>query len=208
MKNLIKILVVLVLTLFFNCEADDPAPLSPPPLSTNSFSISSVQYDTDQAYLLLDDGPQYNDGFGLVFINGNMIEDNVNGASVETTTTQGAVLWVEFSNTDVTSEQAVTNQIINNSNFNLDRETSAITNITNYTDTFVDNGVQYGEPDETNATIYEIGLTGNGSINIISFTVDLVTRTGNIDCSYTFLDENNNTVSGVFTGSFGIINEF
>lgn len=137
-----------------------------------------------------------------------MREDNINGNSIETSATQGVVLWVKLSTAQVTSEQVVTNQITNNTTFILDEETTAITNITNYNGVYNYGGVQYGEPDDTTAVIYEVGATGNGTLDVISFTVDLTTRTGTIDCNYTFLDNNNQTITGVFIGSFDILNEF
>ena len=205
MKYLKSILALLVITSLSNCSPDE-AP--PQPLGNNVFNIAGTQYDTNHGYLLLDDGPQYNDAFGLCFINGILREDNINGSSIETTTTHGVVLWIELSNAIVNSEQDVTNQIVNNSSFNLDSETTAITNIVNFHDTYTYNGVLYGEPDDSTSILYEIGATGNGHVNINSFTVNLTTRTGTLDCDYSFIDDNNHTITGAFNGSFDIINEF
>ncbi|AJR04749.1 hypothetical protein [Siansivirga zeaxanthinifaciens] len=205
MKYLKSILALLVITSLFNCSPDE-AP--PQPLGNNAFNIAGTQYDTNHGYLLLDDGPSFNDGFGLTFVNGVMIEDNTNGISLQSSTTQGVVLWVNFSNAQVNSEQAVTYQITNNTTFVLDEETTAITDIINYDDVYSYNGIQYGDPDDATAIIYEVGATGNGTLDIISFTVDLTTRTGTINCNYTFVDNNNTTITGAFNGSFDIINEF
>jgi len=106
MKHLKTIITILTLALFFNCEInDDVLPGPPPPLSNNEFTIGTNAYDTTDAYLLLDDGPNYTEAFALTFINGKMREDTTNGISLETSTTQGVVLWVNFSNGTVTTDR-------------------------------------------------------------------------------------------------------
>ncbi|MBD0831405.1 hypothetical protein [Aestuariibaculum sediminum] len=202
MKTVMILLIALIF--FSSCESDDP----PATLDVNSFQISGNTYNTGHGYLLLDDGPNFTNGFGLGFLNGIMIDDNINGASIETTTTHGVALWVDLSTTPSISEQDVTNQIISNTTYNLNEETTAIINITNYTNTHTYNGSTYGEPDEPGATTYETGATGNGTVTINSFSVNLTSRTGTIDCTYAFMDNNGVNITGNYMGSFDIINEF
>jgi hypothetical protein len=200
MKNSIYKLATLFLTLLLlSCGDDDNTPTS-----TNEFTISGTDYATPNGYLILDDGPSFTNAFMLGFIDGILIEDNVNGSSISTNTTQGIVLQVDFGGSNVSSEQDV---IINNSTtYILTDETTALTNISSFSDTHIINGVTYGEPD--NANYFELGLNGNGTVTINNITIDYLARTGTVDCTYSFVDDNGVTVNGQFDGNFEIINEF
>lgn len=206
MKKTITELLILtvILTLIINCKKDEESTRD----NENKFTVEAADYLTPNGYLLLDDGPSYTNSFGLVFLEGTMREDNINGSSISTDTNHGIVLWVDFGNTNVNSEQAITNNIIDNSTYPVNDETTAITDIITYTNTYMDGGIQYGDPDDASATLYVVNATGSGSLTINTFTVDLVARTGTVDCTYAFLDDNGVNVSGQFDGSFDIINEF
>ncbi len=202
LKKLALLTAILILTV--GCKKDDDSAKE----DENKFTIQGTDYETLNGYLLLDDGPSYTNSFGLVFLEGTMREDNINGSSISTDTNHGIVVFVEFGNTNVNSEQAITNMIIDNSTYPVDDETTAITDIISYTDTYMNGGIQYGNPDDATATLYVVNATGSGSLTINTFTVDLSARTGTVDCSYTFLDDNGANVSGQFDGTFEIINEF
>lgn len=205
MKTIIKnFLIIMIITLVLSsCKKEDNTPSS-----TNKFSIENTEYITPNAYLLLDDGPLYTNGFGIVLLEGTMREDNINGSSISTDTDYGLVLWVTLGFTQVSSESAITNQITNNSTFTLNDETRAITNITLYTNTYMSGGVQYGDPDDDSAMLYDINTGGSYSLMVNTFSVNLTDRNGTIDCTFSFRDDNNNLVSGSYNGSFEIINEF
>lgn len=202
---LLQLTLVILSGLFIQCSNDDDRPQR---TNDNKFTLLSTDFATPNGYLLLDDGPAYTNAFILTFLNGQMREDNVNGASIETTTTHGIALSVTLGSGTVNSESAVTNAIIAGNTYALNDDARVITNITNYTDTYTFGGTQYGDPDDSGATLYEVNTLGSGTVTINSFSVNHTTRTGNIDCDYTLTDENSNTFTGQFVGSFDIINEF
>ncbi|HIP49600.1 MAG TPA: hypothetical protein EYG92_11625 [Lutibacter sp.] len=200
-KQIYLIAITFLLLFNISCKKD----VEDTPQALNEFTVQGADYLTPNAYLILDDGPSvYTNGFMLAFLEGTMREDSTNGSSISTDTNHGIALVVMHGGT-VNSEQAV---VINNTTYALDDETSTLTNITNYTNTYTHNGIQYGDPDDTGANEYIINNGTGGSVIINSINIDYVARNGTIDCSYDFLDENNVRVIGQFLGSFEIINEF
>lgn len=204
MKTLKKITFLLLTALIVSCGSDDDNSTS----STNKFSIQGLDYVTPNGYLILDDGPSYTNAFILTFLEGTMREDNVNGSSISTNTNHGIALSVKLGTNQVTSEQAITNTITSGTTFTLSDDGRAITDITSYSNVYTFSGVQYGDPDDATANLYEINNLGSGSVTVNSFTVDLTARTGTVDCNYTITDENNVVITGSYNGTFEIINEF
>ncbi len=199
-------LSLFVILLFTQCGSDDDNNNS----NQNQFTINNASvYNVSHAYLVLDHQPgPFTNGFMLSFLNGKMRQDNVNGASIHNSTTHGISVQVMFGGLPVPYESDITDRITNGAVFTPTDETAAITDIYNYEDPYTYMGETYGEPDEDTAILYELGLTGNGTLTLNSFTVDLIARTGNLDCNYTFTDENSNTIVGNYSGSFEIINAF
>ena len=196
---LIAITLLLLVTTSCKKDVDDA------PLDRNEFTVQGTDYLTPNAYLILDDGPSvFTNGFMLVFLEGTMRKDNTNGSSISTDTHHGIALVVMHGGT-VSSEQAV---IINNTTYPLDDDTSALTNISNYTNTYTYNSIQYGDPDDAGANEFIVNNGTGGSVIINSISIDYVARNGTVDCSYDFLDENNVRITGQFLGNFEIINSF
>lgn len=199
MKTLPSLLFAFLLLLASSCQ-DDDQPITP----ANHFEVNGTMYLTPQAYLILDDGPAYQNQYGFAFMDGALREDNVNGSSVSTDTRQGGVVWVENGPGTVNSEQAV---LINRGIHTLDDESLVFTAVQGFTDTYGFGGKTWGDPDIAAADITEIGLGGNGTVTINAVSIDYVLRTGTVDLSYTFSD-GTQTVTGTYVGGFGIINEF
>lgn len=199
MRILLCLLVPTFLLLASGCQ-DDDQPIAP----SNHFEVNGVTYLTPQAYLILDDGPPYQDQYGFAFLDGELREDNTNGSSVSTGTSRGGVVWVKNGPGTVNSEQAV---LINPGTHTLNDESLVFTAIQGFTDTYGFGGKTWGDPDIAAADVIEIGTTGNGSVTIHALTIDYGLRTGTIDMSY-FLSDGTKTVTGTYSGGFGIINEF
>lgn len=200
-----KITLLLLTLLIISCGSNDD---NNSPSTTNKFTIQNTDYETPNAYLQLDNGPSYGNYFSLVLINGLMLQDTVRGNLLSTNTTHGVTLSVRFGNSPVNSEQAITNNITNGAVLNLSDDARAITNLTSYSNIITHNGVQYGDTDASTANLYEINNTGNGTVTINSFTVDLTARTGTVDCTYTITDENNVVITGSYNGTFKVRNKF
>lgn len=201
-KTLTKLLLLSVmLILIVNCKKDDDDSNR----TTNEFSIQGNTFNTPNGFLFLDDlpAPLTNAAF-FVFTDGTFSQDG----ELSTNSLHGIKLTMPFGSTPAASEQEVINNIINNTTYNLDDEALAITNITSYNNIVTVNGTQYGQPDEVSSDLNEVNAIGSGSITINTFTVDLVARTGNVDCTYAFVDDNGVNVTGQFNGTFEIINEF
>lgn len=201
MKASFYFLSLLFVTLSFGCEDDDPVVFPP---QNNAFSIAAESFATFNAYLILDDGPNFSDQYGFAFLAGELREDNVNGSSMSTDGTFGSIVWVENSAGTVASEQAVA---VLPGIHALNDESLAFTAVAGFTDTYNFGGKTWGEPDINTGDLTEVGQSGNGTLTINSITIDYVLRTGTVDLSYTFTD-GIKTVTGTYTGSFGIINEF
>jgi hypothetical protein len=201
MKATFYFLALLFVTLSFGCEDDDPVVFPP---QNNAFQIAADGYATYNAYLILDDGPNFTDQYGFAFLARELREDNINGSSVSTDCTYGSITWVQNSTGTVASEQAVA---VLPGIHTLDDESLAITAVANFTDTYNFGGKTWGDPDINAGDITEIGQNGNGTLTINSITIDYVLRTGTVDLSYTFTD-GTKTVNGTYDGSFKIINEF
>lgn len=199
-KQIIALLFLIAITI--SCGDDDDS--TSPQLNNNEASIDGTTFQIKSASLGLDAGPSFNNQFSLIFTNGFINVTSSNIPTVDTnTTTIGIGLFVDLGTTPLNSEQAVVNNITTTT-FNLNDDTSAISNITNFTDTYFLGSIEYGEIDETGATTFQVNNTGNGTVTINSFSVNLSTRTGMVDCDFTFNDENGKTISGNYNGTLTI----
>lgn len=183
------------------CEEEDgPQPGTP----DNSFTIGTTDYPTTNAYLLLDDGPNYLDQYGIILADADFREDNVNGISMNTNGKQAVVLWVNNSSTLFTNEQDV---IISMGTHVLDEESTALYDIVQFEDTYPLGTATYGEPSENGASIVEAGSSGGGNVTINSVSIDYSARTVQLDISYTLTD-GVVSLNGQFVGNAGLLNGF
>lgn len=201
MKAIKTLSLAFVATILFSCTATDP--FTP---TENTFAINATEFDTPNAYLILDDGPQFKDGFFLVLANAPLIQNGTNGAAAATTMTQAAVLFVKNSPNPVASEQLVqinpTTHVLNTA------DTEILTNMSVFTNTFLDSGISYGEPSHLNANFYEIPTGGNGTLTINNITIDYILRTGTIDCTYQMTASTGEIIAGNYSGTFGILSGY
>lgn len=199
-KQLLALLFLITFT--FACGDDDDS--SSPQLNTNEAIIDGTTYQIKSASLGLDAGPSFNNQFSLVFTNGLINVTSTNVPTVDTnSTTMGIMISITLGNTPLSTEQAVVNNITTTT-YNLDDDTSAFSNIINFTDTYFKSGVEYGEIDESGATTFEVTNVGGGTVTINSFSVDLSARTGMVDCNFSFSDANGKTISGNYNGALTI----
>lgn len=195
----IKTLSLFAASLFlFSCTATDPITETP-----NTLTVGATEFETPHAYVILDDGPQFKDGFFIVLANAALIQNGNNGAAVETTMTHAAVLFVKNSPNTVASEQLVQ---INPTTHGLNAsDTEILTNVTLFNDTFSNGGITYGQPSHTNANYYEIPTAGNGTVTITNITIDYVNRTGTITCTYQLTASSGENITGNYSGTFGLL---
>jgi hypothetical protein len=195
----ISFLCLFILCFAGGCQDDDQAQRP-----ASGFDVDAQVYLTPKLYLILDDGPVFTNSFGFAVLNGEMREDNVNGASISAQTTHGGILWVENGPGTVSSEQAVS---VNVGTHTLNDESLMFTNVLSFDDTYTFGGQTWGEPDIAPADMIEIGSLGNGTLTINAITIDYTTRTGTVDLTYNVSDGTRFT-GGNYVGSFEIINEF
>ncbi len=202
MKKTTKLLALLFLLSFtFGCGDDDDP--NPPQVNNNEAIINGNTYQINSASLGLDAGPPYNNQFSLVFTDDLINVNSSNDFAVSTNTTMGIVIFTKLGSTALSTEQAVVNNITTTTH-NLNDDTRAITNITNYTNIYTYSGVQYGDVDETGVNHFDMNNTGSGTVTINSISIDLAARTGMVDCDFSFLDENGIQISGNFNGPLKI----
>ena len=204
-KGSIKLIIGLFLLLHLSsCGNDDPPESNAS--SNNEFTVLCCPIATPNAFLILDDGPNFTNAFRLAFTDGQLREDNVNGIGFSTNMKQLVWIGTNFGSGTVSPESVVTNAITTTTH-PINSESIAQINITTWVDTYMYNGQQWGTIDDAGSSNFP-STASFGTNTIHSFTVDLVARNGTIDCDYTYVDNNNITISGHFDGSFKIINEF
>ncbi len=189
-------------TITFGCgDDDDPTP----PTVNNEFTIQGTDYATPNAYIIMEPNPNPEDAFFLFFTNGSLVLDTSVNSEIlmSTNTTNTTVLLVNHGST-VSGQQNINLNSGQSYALNKDNSLSA-TNITAFTSIATINGNQYGEPNETQATLYEIENSGSGSVTVNTFTVDYVAKTGTIDCTYTMTDDNGVPITGSYSGNFSLI---
>ena len=199
MKTFKLLQLFFIASILFSCTPD-------PVVSNtgNSFSIGADDYDTPHAYLFYGNNPSYRDGFMIALTDAPIIQDNVNGAGVATSMTHGAVLFVKHSSNYFPTEQQVS---ITNTTYTLDKSnTTVFSSITSFSDTFVNGGITYGDPDTDPANKHIIETTGSGTIIINAITIDFVARTGTIDCTYQVTADSGTVTTGNYVGTFEIRN--
>lgn len=200
--NYLQILFVALIT--SSCQVENPIPATPNS-PENSFSIGSVDFETPHAYLFYGYSPSYRDGFMIALTNAPIIQVSpVVGTAVQNTMTHGVVLFVRNSPAYFATEQDVNITI---STHTLDKNNAmALTNLTGFTDTFIDSGFTYGQPNESLATVYAIEGSGNGTITINTITIDYAARTGTVDCDYELTSDSGDVITGNYSGTFEIRN--
>ena len=201
MKTIKLLQLVLLSSILFSCTTSDPVlPV------LNNFTVNGANFATPHAYLILDNGPVFNDEFGLAFSNAPLLQDGTNGFGAATSMTQATVLFAKNSPASFTNEQLVQ---VAATTHTLDSSNSAVlTNVTNFTNTFVNGGTTYGQPSQTNASIYEIQTGGNGTITINSINIDYFTRTGLISCTYQMTTSSGVIITGNYSGVVHLLNGF
>ncbi|MEB8330497.1 hypothetical protein OO009_14135 [Flavobacteriaceae bacterium KMM 6897] len=211
------------LLLIVGCSSDDnsaPPEMPAVPGATNTeFVIGTSAYVTPNAYLLVDDAAgDYERSFTFVFSNGDIVEDATNEIAFETSTTHFSKVTCNLIATSTTLDatpffvwEPQTNpngflNIIMNGNNN------SQFGIASFSNTSAIGGQTFGQP--SGGTIYNHtaladGDGSNGNLFTINArTFDLTTMTGTIDCSYSYVDDNNMTVTGVFVGNFEILTAY
>lgn len=199
--KILKILILFSVLFMMSCDKEEKIEI------VNQFTVQGTGQSTDHitpnGYLILDDGPSFTNAFMLLFTDGDFIEDTVNGSSLSTDAGVAIVLVVKFGGPNVSSEQAVP---VATGTYNLDDNTAVVTNITSFDDTHFVGSVEYGEIDQ--ATFYEIETTGSGTLTIDQINIDYAARTGTVECNYSITADNGDIITGSYTGTFDIINEF
>jgi hypothetical protein len=201
MKNSIAILIFSALFVFTSaCHKDDETYSAP------SFSIGDSLFATPNAYLVLDDGPPYTDGFFICLTDGILAEDPINGSSFSLDTKNGVFIFVRNSNGTVPTEQAVS---IQPTSYTPEYgNTSVVVGINAWKNIINLNGQQFGHIDGMDQLI-DLDVPGAfGYLEINSISIDYAARTGTVDLIYNLSDGVSPNVSGFYQGTFEIINEF
>ncbi len=208
MKPFALLFSLFIIVLATGCQDDDDGATPPPVSYYNAFDLNGNQgnFETNRAYLLLDDGPPFKDGYGFVFLNGDAREDNVNGFSLNTSTTNASVVWMIRSNQTLATEQQVGPTI---GNFQATNDSEALYNISNWNGVYAFGTDAYGVPDDQTNPSVKIDPQTGGWANLVinSITVDYTLRTGQVDLNYT-INSGSNLIEGRYQGAFDIINEF
>jgi hypothetical protein len=187
--------------------------------SNTEFVIGTDAYITPKAYLLVDDANgDYERSFSFVFTDGDIVEDATDQISFETTTTVFTKITCNLIATKPTLAETSFFIWDPQSNPNgflsiiMDGHNTSQYGIANFTNTYAVVNQTFGQPNDGtihNHTALPDGDSANGNLFTINArTFDLNTMTGTIDCSYTYVDDNNVTVTGVFVGNYEILTAF
>lgn len=218
-----KILCLSAIVLIMGCSADDnvstPTPPAMPGATSTEFVIGTNAYVTPKAYLLVDDASgDFERSFSFVFSNGDIIEDANDQIAFETSTTHYTKITCNLIATKPTLAETAffiwDPQSNPNGFLNIIMEGNNYSehDITTFTNTYTAGAQTFGQPDIStlfNHTGFPDGDLPHGHVfTINSRTFDLNTNTGTIDCSYSYKDDNNVTINGVFVGNFEILTAF
>lgn len=191
------------------------------PGNTNTeFVIGSDAYITPKAYMLVDDASldgEYDREFTFMFTDGDIIEDATNEIAFETTTTVFTKVTCNLVFTSPTL--AATPFFVWDPQTNPNGFVSIIMSgnnysrfgVANFTNTVSVGSQTFGQPSDGTLLNHTALPQGSGETNLLTInarTFDLNTMTGTIDCSYTYVDDNGVTVSGVFVGNYEILTAF
>ncbi|MFH6602345.1 cadherin repeat domain-containing protein [Maribacter algicola] len=188
--------------------------------SNTEFVIGSDAYVTPKAYLLVDDASidmEYDREFTFVFTDGDIVEDASNEIAFETTTTVFTKVTCNLIATKPTL--AETPFFIWDPQTNPNGFVSIVMSgnnysrygVSNFTNTMSVGSQTFGQPADGTLHNHTALPQGSGTSNLLTInarTFDLNTMTGTIDCSYSYVDNNGVTVSGVFVGSYEILTAF
>lgn len=229
MKKLIYLFVFIIAA---SCSTDnDPTPevqpipepepepevIAVPGDTDTEFVIGTEAFVTTQAYLLLDDATgDYDREFSFVFTDGTVIEDNTNGIAFEASTTHVTKITCNLIATSASPAQLpIFVWPVQNPGVSIIMEGNNYTNtdITSFSNTSMVGGLSYGQVGTS--TSYSHTAEAQGDLvhpthlfTVNSITVDLTAGTGTIDCSYTYEDDNNVTITGVYVGTYEILTAF
>lgn len=191
------------------------------PGNTNTeFVIGSDAYVTTKAYLLVDDASldgEYDREFTFVFTDGDLVEDAVNEIAFETTTTVFTKVTCNLIATKPTL--AETPFFIWDPQTNPNGFVSIVMSGNNYsrygvssfTNTLPIGSQTFGQPSDGTLHNHNALPQGSGTTNLLTInarTFDLSTMTGTIDCSYSYVDDNGETITGIFVGNYEILTAF
>ncbi|RDY61969.1 cadherin repeat domain-containing protein [Flagellimonas nanhaiensis] len=192
------------------------------PGNTNTeFVVGQDAYVTHKAYLLVDDATmdgEYDRAFTFVFTDGDIVEDVTDEIAFETTTTVFSKVTCNLFAVSPTLDQTPFFTWDPQSNPNgfvsiiMDGHNFSQYGITNFSSANTIGGQTFGQPNggtSHNHTALPYGDSSNGNLFTINArTFDLNTMTGTIDCSYSYLDDNGATVTGVYVGPYEILTAF
>jgi hypothetical protein len=224
-----KIFSLLAIVFSIGCSSDinvleeivEPTPeLQAVPGDTDTeFVIGANSYVTPKAYLLVDDAVgDFERAFTFVFSDGDIIEDGSQEIAFETTTTNYTKITCNIIATKPTL--AETSYFVwdpqTNPNGYLDivmeGNNYSEHDITSFTNTSTVGTQTFGQIDASisyDHVAFPNGDSAHGHVfRINARTFDLATNTGTIDCSYSYVDDNNVTITGVFIGNYEILTAF
>ncbi len=204
MKNLKNILLLFIAIVFVGCDGDGDDDAMDTPESQNGITIAGNFTATPGAYVVFDRTAPYDDGFFFIMTNGTLINDagdNVNG-SIDTTI--AAALLVDNGGVNLPAQSQVDYNV---KSYTLDKnDTVVVDNITMFTNTYIDNGVTYGQIDQDSAVNYYIENTGSATFTITALTKDFNTRSGTITCTFSMTDDNGVIITGEYSGTYKMLN--
>lgn len=196
------IFIAFFIGIFTSCSTDDNSNTTPAN-SSNGITINGNFTAADQAFIIFDRTAPFDDGFFLVLANSELINDTNDQVFAATNTTIAAALLID--NTGQVATQDAVN--VNVSTYVLEKDdTLVVENISNFTDTFTQNGTLYGEIDQDSAVNYLIENSGSGSLDITAISKNFTARDGTISFMFSITDDNGVLITGSYTGSFKMLN--
>ncbi len=188
--------------------------------TSTEFVIGSDAYVTPKAYLLVDDASvdgEYDREFTFVFTDGDIVEDAANEIAFETSTTfftkvtcnlvftSPTLAGTPFFTWDPqTNPNGFVSIVMSGNNYSR-------FGVSNFSNTFQVGSQTFGQPSDGALFNHTALPQGSGVTNLLTInarTFDLNAMTGTIDCSYSYVDDNGETISGVFVGNYEILTAF
>ena len=213
LKTGISLLLLITALNFSSCDNNDDTG-SP---STDGFTYNNTFYETANAYYEIDvddDSPNVGgDGFPdeyIFFITDGRMYDNDTTPPGDaeylfsTNTTKLAFLQIRVLDNPSLASSAP----IAGGTYNIANSDSVIIHngqINSLSTPFLNNGIEFGEPDENIGTYHTPG-TGACTLTVNAINIDNTTPTNStIDIDYSFMDQNGDIITGHYQGTLGVI---
>ncbi|WP_291869864.1 hypothetical protein [Maribacter sp.] len=214
MKITKNLLYIITIALLISCDNNDDT-VTPTSIPTDGFTYNTTFFETENAYVNIDDDDDNADGFPdsytFFFTDGRMFDNdaNVNGSSGDYLYSTNTTKLV-FLNVLVSDNPSLA------SSFPLPGATYIVSSIEDsviiheaqidpLSPSYINNSVEFGMGNDNIGTFHTAGVVAP-TITLNQVNIDNNDPTNSsIDADYSFMNQDGVIITGHYTGTFGVI---